>query len=411
MEIRPIFSAMMRNKTGVILIAIQIALTLAILANALYVVRDRTDEANRISGADDANVFVLAVLDKNSDSTYNAYPVQKRDENILRALPGVVSVAQTSQMPLGGSGSNSGVQTDPKQTSSVATPSIYAASNTFVATLGLKLVEGRDFKSSDMLEIDQSLPDQPKPKTAIVTKALAKELFPDAPSALGKFFYIGSDPPIEIIGVVETLVSPWGRVSWNGGQNGSDTLILPVRYNQPFNLYALRTKPGQRERVMKDAEKALLAAMPGRIMAANSSMDELREKRYESEHTMSNGLLIVIGLLLVMTASGIIGLASLWVNQRRKQIGIRRALGARRFDILRYFITENIMICTIGVILGCGLAIALNRAMMGALEVQRLPLMYLMIGAVSLLFLGVLAVFGPAWRAAQIAPATATRSA
>jgi putative ABC transport system permease protein len=411
MEIRPIFSAMMRNKTGVILIAIQIALTLAILANALYVVRDRTDEANRITGADDANLFALAVLDKNVDGAYNAYPVQKRDEDLLRALPGVVSVALTSQMPLGNSGSNSGVLTDPKQTSSVATPSIYAASNTFVATLGLQMLEGRDFKASDMQEVDLSLPDQPKPKTAIVSKALAKKLFPNAPSAIGKNFYIGKDPPIEIIGVVETLVSPWGRVSWNGGQNGSDTFILPVRYNQPYNLYALRTQPGQRERVMKDAEKALLAALPGRIMVTNASMDELRDRRYESEHTMSNGLLIVIGLLLVMTASGIIGLASLWVNQRRKQIGIRRALGARRIDILRYFITENMMICIIGVIIGCGLAIALNRAMMGALEVQRLPLMYLLIGAVSLLFLGVLAVFGPAWRAAQIAPATATRSA
>jgi len=122
-------------------------------------------------------------------------------------------------------------------------------------------------------------------------------------------------------------------------------------------------------------------------------------------------LLIVIGMLLLMTASGIIGLASLWVNQRRKQIGVRRALGARRVDILRYFVTENIIIGLCGITLGCGLAFALNQAMMSTLEVQRLPLGYLGGGAAILLLLGVAAVLGPAWRAAQIAPAIATRSA
>ncbi len=409
MEIRPIFSAMMRSKTGVILIAVQIALTLAILSNALYVVRDRTNEANRVSGLDDANVFAIAVIDKNADG---AIARQKRDEEILRAIPGVTSVAWTTQMPLSQSGSNTGLQTDPKQTESIASPAVYVGSENLVSTFGLKLIEGRDFNAGDMQEIDQGLPDQPKSKVALVTKSLAKKLYPNEASVLGKVFYQGKgDPPIEIIGVVDTLVTPWGRANWNTENNGDDSFILPARFVQPFAIYAVRTEPGQRERVMKEAEKTVLPLVTGRLLADNKSMDEFREARYRGEHTMANGLLIVIGLLLLMTASGIVGLASLWVNQRRKQIGVRRALGARRSDILRYFVTENVMICVFGIVMGSGLAIALNRAMMSELELQRLPLMYLLMGAVALLFLGVTAVLGPAWRAAQIAPAIATRSA
>ncbi len=409
MEIRPIFSAMMRSKTGVILIAVQIALTLAILSNALYVVRDRTNEANRISGVDDANVFMVAISDKNTDGVIAR---TKRDEDALRAIPGVASVAWTNQMPLSQSGSNTGLQTNPKQTESVANPAVYAGNETLVKTLGLKLIEGRDFNAGDMQEINSALPDQPKPKVALVTKALAKKLYPNEASALGKIFYQGrGDPPIEIIGVVDTLVTPWGRASWSNGNNGDESFILPARYVQPYNIYAVRAEPNQRERVMKDAEKILLALEQGRLVVQNDSMDQLRESRYRSEYTMANGLLIVICLLLLMTASGIVGLASLWVNQRRKQIGVRRALGARRSDILRYFVTENVMICVFGISMGSGLAIALNRAMMSELELQRLPLVYLLMGAAALLFLGVIAVLGPAWRAAQIAPAIATRSA
>ncbi len=409
MEIRPIVSAMLRSKTGVILIATQIALTLAILANALYVVRDRTNEANRVSGLDDANVFMLAVLDKNTE---NVFANQHRDLDTLRALPGVANASWTSQMPLSQSGSNNGVQTDPKQSDSVATPAVYVTDDAFIDTLGLKLIAGRGFRSDEILEVNENIADPPKPKSVIVTRDLARILYPNDTQYLGKLVYQGrGSEPLSIIGVVDTLVTPWGRASWNGGQSGSESMILPSRLSQPYHIYAIRTQPGERDRVMKDAEKALLSLVPGRMVSNNKSMDQIREERYRGEHTMANGLLIVIGMLLLMTASGIIGLASLWVNQRRKQIGVRRALGARRVDILRYFVTENIIIGLCGITLGCGLAFALNQAMMSTLEVQRLPLGYLGGGAAILLLLGVAAVLGPAWRAAQIAPAIATRSA
>jgi putative ABC transport system permease protein len=99
------------------------------------------------------------------------------------------------------------------------------------------------------------------------------------------------------------------------------------------------------------------------------------------------------------------------VTQRRKQIGVRRALGARRAHILRYFVTENLLITTSGVVAGVLLAIGLNQLLVTRLEMARLPLGYLGAGAALFWALGIIAVYGPAWRAASISPALATRTA
>jgi putative ABC transport system permease protein len=123
------------------------------------------------------------------------------------------------------------------------------------------------------------------------------------------------------------------------------------------------------------------------------------------------GLLIgVIVALLGVTALGIVGLASFWVSQRRKQIGVRRALGATRGDILRYFQTENFLIVTFGIALGVVLAIGINLSLMKVFEVSHLPLWYLPVGAIVLWLLGQLAVLAPALRAAAVPPVVATRS-
>ena len=114
--------------------------------------------------------------------------------------------------------------------------------------------------------------------------------------------------------------------------------------------------------------------------------------------------------LLVVTALGIVGLASFWVAQRRRTIGVRRALGATRRDILHYFQTENFLLATIGIVLGMVLAYGINLFLMAHYELPRLPAVYFPVGAVALWVIGQLAVLGPALRAAAVPPVVATRS-
>jgi putative ABC transport system permease protein len=118
----------------------------------------------------------------------------------------------------------------------------------------------------------------------------------------------------------------------------------------------------------------------------------------------------VIFALLAVTALGIVGMASFWVAQRTRQIGTRRALGATKFDILRYFQTENFIITTLGLIAGGVLAYGLSLWLMQQYQSPRLPWYYVPVGFVCLWLLGQLAVFGPALRASRVPPAVATRS-
>jgi putative ABC transport system permease protein len=121
-------------------------------------------------------------------------------------------------------------------------------------------------------------------------------------------------------------------------------------------------------------------------------------------------LLLVCVVMLAVTAFGIVGLTSFWVGQRRRQIGIRRAVGATRGHIRQYFQTENFLLATAGVALGMVLAFGINLYLMQRYEIARMPWYYLPVSAIALWVLGQFSVLGPAMRAANVPPVVATRS-
>jgi putative ABC transport system permease protein len=120
---------------------------------------------------------------------------------------------------------------------------------------------------------------------------------------------------------------------------------------------------------------------------------------------------VISAILLGVTAFGILGLTSYWVSQRRRQIGIRRALGATAGNIVRYFQTENLLIVGAGSVLGILLGLAANLWMIRSVALVRLPLPYLIVGTIVVLVLGQIAVLWPALRASAVPPAIAARSA
>ncbi len=406
MEIRPIISAMLRNKTAPLLIAAQVALTLAIIANALYIIRDRLSTSSRPTGADEQNLFEIRFYPHRPIADIKG--MQMKDVEVLRAIPGVASAAWTNQIPLGQSSWNiGGLTTKAGERNSDIRATYYFSGDSIVDTFNLKLIEGRDFEASEVIDNDPRI-ENPSVKVMIVTQALAKLLYPDETSVIGKTFYLGGSDadPVQIVGVVERLQTPDAPA----GPHAENSMIAPMRYIDGYTRYSVRTEPGQRDRVMAEAEKALLALSSDRVLLGKRGFEEARASRYSGERIMAGMLIAVTSFLLLITASGIVGIASLWVNQRRKQIGVRRALGGRRFDILSYFMTENAIITTLGIVAGLILALGLNRFLVGAIELPRLPFSYLMVGTLAMWLLGLLAVFGPAWRAAQVSPAIATRS-
>jgi putative ABC transport system permease protein len=177
-------------------------------------------------------------------------------------------------------------------------------------------------------------------------------------------------------------------------------------------VYIVRAKPGQLAAAMREAPQALFAQNRMRIIdpQRGGSFAQIRQRAYDTDRGMAILMGIISVVLLAITAAGIVGLTSFWVGQRRKQIGVRRALGATRGDILHYFLTENLLIGIAGVLVGVILAIGINLWMVTQFEMERLSLVYVGTGVVLLLLLGQGAVLAPAVRASNVPPVEATRS-
>jgi putative ABC transport system permease protein len=176
------------------------------------------------------------------------------------------------------------------------------------------------------------------------------------------------------------------------------------------SLYLVRTEPGQVNAMMLRAEELLADSNPARIIMSVRSLQETREESYRLDSSMSRILQVVIGTLVFITSMGIVGLAVFGINRRRKQIGTRRALGATQLEIIRYFVTENLIISVVGVTLGALLTTGFNIFLVQAFNMPRIDWYYIPLGMLTLILVGFLAVLGPSRGASRIPPALATRS-
>lgn len=402
MDIRPILSTLRRHKTAASLIVLEVALTCAIVCNALFLVSQRVEKISQPSGLAEKELVVVRVsgIGKQTDAMART----REDLASLRAIPGVTSVTRASQLPFRTSSSNSGISLTPEQEKPTIHSTMYYVNENALPTLGLNLVAGRDFQPGEFVDREEAMKAFPNDKAVagIFSKAAADRLSPGT-SAVGKTFYIGTQA-VHVVGVVEYLATPTG---WD--DNTDMSLLLPMRTAFTEGLYLLRTDPQRRQEVLSAALAALERNDPNRLVREKLTYEEQRDSYFKNDRAMVGLLITVCVALLVVTALGIVGLASFWVQQRSKQIGIRRALGATRGQILRYFQTENFLLATVGIVLGMLAAYAINLALMNTYELPRMPLVYLPVGAVLLWLLGQVAVFGPARRAAAVPPAVATR--
>lgn len=404
MDIRPILSTLSRHKTAAALIVLEIALSCAIVCNALFLISSRLERIREPSGIVENELVRVQVAGIGEDD--NAAARTRSDLAVLRALPGVKSATMVNQVPFVRSSWNSSISLTPDQKHPTLNATLYFGDEAFIGTFGLNLISGRAFNPDEFVDLTPDL--SPDDSSIVITRSMAERLFHGS-TAIGKSIYIGS-APLRIVGVVDHLVRPSEQ---EGPMGHGYSVIFPARtpYNQGGN-YVLRTEPSRRAEILQAAMAALEKNGPSRLIMEDNSktFSELRDDYYREDRAMAWLLVAVIIALLVVTALGIVGLASFWVEQRTKQIGVRRALGATRGQILRYFQTENFLLAGIGIALGMLMAYGINQLLMTHYELPRLPAYYLPIGAVALWLLGQIAVFGPARRAAAVPPAIATRS-
>ncbi|HJR15029.1 MAG TPA: FtsX-like permease family protein [Rhodanobacteraceae bacterium] len=403
MDILPILATLRRHKITALLIVLEIALTCAIVCNAVFLIAQRVHRMDMPSGVAEHELVQVEVVDIGDRPDAKARG--EEDLAALRAIPGVKSVARINQLPFTDSSWNNSIFLSPTQTQPTLNATMYFGIDV-LKTLGAQLIAGRDFTASEYAEYRDAIRDpRLTPPVIIITQALAQKLWPGE-SALGKTIYFDPQTSLRVIGVVASLIRP----SLSEGENAAQwSTVVPLRFSGGGS-YVLRTDPGQRERVIKAAVTALKTLDPKRIYRQQRTLDDARAEFFQGDRAMTGLLVGVIIALLLVTGLGIVGLASFWVAQRRRTIGVRRALGATRADILHYFQTENFLLATIGIVVGMVLAYGINLFLMMHYELPRLPWLYFPIGAIALWLIGQLAVLGPALRAAAVPPVVATRS-
>jgi putative ABC transport system permease protein len=403
MELLPILRTLGRNKVGAALIALQIAVTLAIISNSLSMIQQRVRWMDRPTGIDEANIFSLS-------NTWSADPPDLKasieaDLAALRSLPGVVDAEATNSTPLEGYEWHWPLAKGSDHQQFIAWTAIYTVDEHGLAAYGLNLVAGRWFTASEVGEV--KIREVKFPPAVVVTQTVADALFP-AGDALGQMLYFQHTGSSRIVGIVQTMQRPGDAQGW-GNPWREFSVFTPFLFVNNGLTYVVRTRPGQLGGLMHAAPAQLRKLTHERIIQEVLPFSEIRLRAHRGNRATVIMLGALSTLLLAITAFGVIGLTMYWVGQRRRHIGMRRALGARRADILRYFHTENLLIAGTGCLLGVAMGLAGNTWLAQRLEIARMTVIYAGIGALIVLVLCQLAVLWPALRAASVPPAIATR--
>jgi putative ABC transport system permease protein len=335
-------------------------------------------------------------LDKKSLAT--------EDMELIRNVPGVHDAIATNSFPLRGGGWSMSLQHEPGEGTDGIGVAIYFVDEHAIETYGTNLIDGRNFSPNEIAWNDPEK--NTWPDTGIISKAMAEALFPDeAASAVGKTVYINDDKPVKIIGIVDRLQAPW-----NGWDRIEHSMLVPMLREYDEARYVIRTDPGYRDLLMPQIEQLLAESNQGRIIRQVRTMEQVRNRSYNGDAAMIKILTFIVTLLTAITGLGIVGLASFGVTRRTRQIGVRRALGATRPQIVRHFMVENFIISGMGVVGGAILAVGLNMLMVHTFAITPLSWYVVPAAMIVLWIVGQIAVAGPARRASLITPAIATRS-
>ncbi|TMP37270.1 ABC transporter permease [Pseudoalteromonas rubra] len=396
-DLLPILKTLNYSRTAPSLFVLQIALTFMILVNAAYMALHKHSLLSRPSGLDEQHTFYV-LTNLTSEATARAADIDQ-DLLAIRNLPGVTSASVTSGVPLTGWGRLLEIATQADSEYDTFS-GYYGGDNSLLDTMGLELVAGEGFSQTPLVAETDGFRVATE---IIITRALAQALYPDDwRQVVGQTIYINKRPQ-QVRGVVKTLQAAWSF--WVVVEH---SVLAPVIETSEYVYYLVRTEQGQQAEAMAQTVDYLMLRH-GRKIEELQTFDQVKQHSYQAEYSASMTLLwVVVGLSLV-TALGVFGQARFAVTRRRRQIGIRRALGAQKEHIVGYFMLENALLTALGIGLGCIAAMLLNVQFSNWFELAVVPAEFLTIGGACMLLLGQAATLAPAFRAASVSPAITTR--
>src|SRR5258707_7136627 len=401
-----------QHRARSVLVVVQVSLALVLLICSGLMIRTfraMTKVNPGFSRAAELQTFRISIPEA---QIKDAEPVTRMEEEILHkveAVPGVSSVALATAIPMDNSGWHDPIFVEGRTYTEGELPPLRAfkfVSPGFLTTMGTSLVAGRDFTWTDTYK---QLP------VAMVSENIAREYLHDPAAALGKRIRVSTkDDWREIVGVV-------GNVYYDGvSKPATGAAYWPLlldNFESDTTRASLdvavvfRTSRAGSESLMAEARKSVWSVNPN-LPLANVHTVEYFYKRSMARTSFTLVMLGVAGAMaLLLGVVGIYGVIAYSVSQRRREIGIRMALGAQQPTLTGMFVRHGLFLTGIGVVCGLVVAIIIMRLMSTLLfNVNPTdPLTYVAVSA-GLIATPFLASYLPSRRAATVDPVEALRA-
>lgn len=407
MEIKHIFLALKRNNVLGILIVLQIALTLMMVSNSIFITLKVLEGWLTPTGLDQENMVVA--WNKFYDPQMNMRAQIEEDLKTLRELPGVAQVTPVVEAPFESSISFRFSFDSAQQDAQRYPISLLDMDHNGKEVLNAELLAGRWFRPEEVAY--GHISDIVNPPVVLISETLAKVMYPDG-NALGQTLYLASEgrEGAEIIGIYKDFMggdmAVYRRVPYQ-------TVIRPqVAWGVDYvTNYLIRTEAGAAPGLLDIVETTLYETR-GRYIASTEVLTRTHKRLYDGRSSFAFTMLGISLIGIVITSLGIIGLVGLSISQRQKQIGTRRALGATRWQVIRYFLIENSLLTFVGLALGLLLSYGLNYILVTEYNNEGLIKWHYWIWiGLGLWAVNLIATRVPAQRAARIDPAIVTRTA
>ncbi len=327
----------------------------------------------------------------------------------LAAIPGVSAAAFSTKIPMDGNGNFDPVFAEDRVYAEGQLPPVRQFKHVtpgFLSTMGTPLVAGRDVTWTDTYQ---------KLNVALVSENFAKEYWRDARNALGKRIRVATtDDWREIVGVVANVYDdgvsekPSSSVYWPVLMNNFEGNPTEAERSVAF---AIRSPRAGSASLLNDIRQAVWAVNPNVPLDAIHTVDYFYSKSMARTSFTLIMLAVAAGMALLLGVIGIYGVIAYSVSQRRREIGIRMALGAQPRTVTHVFLREGLLLSGIGVAFGLGAAFAVMRLMSSLLfRVSPVdPFTYLAV-CVGLVATASLASYLPSRRAAAVNPVEALRA-
>ncbi|HSE25463.1 MAG TPA: ABC transporter permease [Pyrinomonadaceae bacterium] len=386
-----------RNRTRAALVIIESAIAVVLLVGAGLLVRSLIRLQNVGPGFEAQNVLTmrLELPEKKYPSLEKTTQFFTTLEDRVAALPGVESVGFISELPMTGQPNDIPYRVDGR-----VTPETFAydddfrrVNNGYFSALRIPLLRGRNFTPQEIRD---------SANVIIVSDLLVKNVFPNE-DPLGKRLVLAmSEKSFEIVGVV-------GDVRHRAlDTDPSPAMYLPTFDGNWMNL-VIRTT-GDPEKLTAAVRREVQNIDPDQPIADVKVMNEWLRNSVSAPRYRTILLALFSLIALVLASTGIYGVMSYSVTQRTHEIGVRMALGARRFHVLQLVVRQGMVLVAIGVVLGLLLAFALTRVLASVLfnVTPSDPLTFSLV-AVALPLVALLACYIPARRATRVDPLIALR--